>query len=173
MLASTDPPLQAPSPRTARWLGALVGFGVAGLFVAAGFQVLLGQPIAGASLFWQQGVPTLVAGTVGGWMLAPRAGRASTRRAWLGVILRLAILTVVLGSLGVGLALGFETAIRDQTETVLIVPIGIAYGLFLGALGIGFLGLFVLPLTLLAAVVWASVMGLLRPVAGRRSSGRA
>ena len=71
-----------------RRTGALVGLVVAALFFVAGFPILLDhQRLDAVALFLTQGIPTLASGTIGGWLFAPRSARATTRRAWLGVVL--------------------------------------------------------------------------------------
>jgi hypothetical protein len=160
-------PMQISDRPDLRAQGAIVGFLIAGTVVGAELLRLLGQPHA-VSVFLTDGVPALVAGLIGGWLLAPRAARASTRREWLGVVLRLGVVAVIVGAMGMGIAMGAESALNSRGgpgQAILSLIVG---GPLLGLLGVVLLGWMVLPLTTLAAGIWAFVMArVLRQAPGR------
>ena len=149
-----------------RGQGAIVGFLVAGAFVGAGLLRLLGQADA-VGVFLTDGIPTLVAGLIGGWLLAPRAARASTGREWLGAVLRLGVVAVIVGAMGMGVAMGVESALRsrDIGQFMLAIIVG---GLVSAPIGLLLFGWMILPVTTIAAGIWALLMArLLRQAPGR------
>jgi len=148
--------------------GAIVGLLVAGVFVASELVRMLSGD-EGVARFATEGIPSLVAGLVGGWLLAPRAARASTPREWLGVVLRLGCVAVIVGAIGVGIALGADSALRSRAGLGRFVLASIVGGPLLGLLGVVLLGWMVLPLTTLAAGIWAFVMARLLPRAPSRA----
>ena len=160
--------LQVSNVPNLRGQGAIVGFLVACAFVAAGLLSMLGEE-GGTTVFLTQGIPTLIAGLLGGWLLAPRAARAASRRDWLGVVLLLGVVAVVLGAIGVGIAMGVESTLRSGAgpgQLMLSIVVG---GLMLAPLGVLVFGWMILPLTTLAAGIWALVMARLL----RRAPARA
>jgi hypothetical protein len=140
-----------------RGQGAIVGFLVAGTFVGAGLLHLLGQEEA-VPVFMTEGIPTLVAGLIGGWLMAPRAARASTRREWLGVVLRLGVLAVIVGAIGMGMAMGAESWLRSRADIGQLILGIIVGGLMAAPIGVLLFGWMLLPVTTLAAGIWALVM---------------
>jgi hypothetical protein len=140
-----------------RGQGAIVGFLVAGTFVGAGLLRLVGQD-EGVPVFLTDGIPTLIAGLIGGWLLAPRAARASTGRAWLGVVLRLGVVAVIVGAMGVGVAMGVESALHSRTDIGQFILSAIVGGTMAAAIGILLFGWMILPVTTLAAGIWAFFM---------------
>ena len=160
--------LQLSNVPNLRGQGAIVGFLVACAFVAAGLLSLLGKD-DGAMAFVTWGIPTLLAGLIGGWLLAPRAARASTRREWLGVVLRLGVVAVIVGAIGVGIGMGIDSALRGDAELGQVILSTVVGALMLAPLGMLVMGWMILPLTTLAAGIWALVMARLL----RRAPARA
>ena len=161
--------MQIADQRNTRGQGAIVGLVVASVFVAAGLQILFGEREGSGRLFLMQGIPTLFAGLFGGWLLAPRAARSSTRQEWFGVVLRLGCVAVVVGAIGVGIALGVDSALRSEANVIQFIVTSIGGGLMLAAIGIVVMGWSILPITALAAAIWAFVMARLL----RRAPARA
>jgi len=141
-----------------RWRGAIVGMAVAGFYALSGFELMFGRHLDRVALFLMQGIPALVAGLVGGWLLAPRAAGAGTRREWIGVIVRLGLVAVVVGAVGVGMGLGVDSALRGGADGLHLVMSALAVGFLFGVAGIVFFGWTMLPVTLVAAAAWAFVM---------------
>ena len=67
----------------------------------------------------------------------------------------------------VGMGLGFESALRSGAHGLQLVLSGVAGGLLLGVAGIVFFGWAMLPITLLAALVWAFVIRRVTPPASK------
>ena len=88
--------------------------------------------------------------------------QARNRRQWLGVLARLAYLSMVIGAVGVGIAIGIDSAaraIQDTPDAGLGLALGsLGSGLLLAGIGILTVGWFVLPLTFGAALIWALLM---------------
>jgi hypothetical protein len=166
--------VRPPVPTWVRRLGAVSGLVIAVLVSAAAFvfdALSHGNPF-GPSV----APPTLAAGMIGGWLAAPGAWYARTRRDWIVVVIGLGVLAIAIG---------------DATEVANLVicqaqsgfagiagwpsPLDVAtgfsgllagsVGLFL--LGLVFVGWFAAPFTIGAATVWAVVMRLARPRLGR------
>lgn len=147
---STDHP-------NARWLGAAVGCGISTCIVVAAGLIDLssrGNP----TLPWLL-APTMLAGTLGGALLGPRAVRgdwvASAGSRFL-IRLRLAVAAVVIGACVVGLQLGLDSYLRSDGAASLLG--NLLGGLLIAPIGIVIYGPFVLPFTYVAALVWTWVM---------------
>jgi hypothetical protein len=149
--------MQVSDDSNLRGQGALVGFLVACTFVGAGLLSLRDHDEA-VPIFLTDGIPTLVAGLIGGWLLAPRAARASTRRERLGVVLRLGVIAVIVGAIGMGVAMGAESWLRSRTDIGQLVLGVIVGGLMAAPIGLILFGWMLLPVTTLASGIWALVM---------------
>jgi hypothetical protein len=101
---------------------------------------------------------TGLAGGVGGWIVGPAAGSATTKVGRAGVVLLLASVATMIGSLTIGLGSGFVHALQSGTEVFAVLPEAVLFGLLLGLIGMVWVGPFVLPFTVVAAVVWLMIM---------------
>jgi len=141
-------------PRT---LGAAIGCLVAlacAVGTGAGFMGM-GLPAEGVAL-----VSTVAAGA-GGWLLGPRAARASGIADWVGIALALAFMTMVFGAIGVAMLAGVSQ--RGTTSDGFgALLFGIAA---LSVLGMLFFGWIAVPILIVPAAVWSLAMSLL---VGRR-----
>jgi hypothetical protein len=140
-----------------RALGAAVGCVVAlacALVTGAGFMGM-GLPAEGVAL-----VSAAAAGT-GGWLLGPRAARATRVIDWVGITLALAFLTMVAGAIGVAMLAavsGPSTARGGPAELLLGV---VALSLF----GLLFFGWIAVPILIVPSTIWSVLMWL---AVGRR-----
>lgn len=153
-----QPPF-APPRRGARGTGCVVG-----LVVAVAAEMLMIDWSRPGKVIGHVGtlaLPTLVAGSLGGWIFGPVAWNARTDRAWLMPILGVAIGAVVIGAFVVGLELGIPAASQAAGPGE---AMQIAVGLLLVTvlIGVPTLGLIMLPFTLAASAIWALVMIVLR-----------
>jgi hypothetical protein len=141
---------------------------VAGLFVLVSFDA----SEAGGSVAGPFDVATLVAGALGGWIFGAPARRAQTDRDWLLVILGLAVTAVIIGAAASGMEVGLASA---QPGTPLHEVAGDVLGITIlfATVGVLVLGLFILPATLMASVVWTVLMVVLFRTAGSGSTPRA
>jgi hypothetical protein len=149
----------APLRQGARRTGCVVGLVVAGAFVM--LRVDWSRPGETFAQFLSLGLPTLVAGSLGGWIFGPVAWTARTDRGWLVPIVGLACTAVVIGAFAVGLELALPAAAHAAGP---IEALQIAVGLLLLTvlIGVPTLGLIMLPFTLAASAVWALAMIVLR-----------
>lgn len=151
----TRPQIDRYRPHPRRVAGACVGF-----LVAAGF-VLVSWPAdsSGPSFLV---IPTLLAGTIGGWVFG-RAVWTSQRDAdWVQAIVGLGFLALFIGALATGLSLGIASAAASATSLGQAIDLVWTTTLAFAALGLIFLSIFALPITLVSAVVWAVIMILVR-----------
>lgn len=124
--------------------------------VAAGLIDLIsgGNPIL-PTLF----APTLLAGTIGGAILGPRAvrgGWVATAGSRFRIRMRLALAAILLGAPLVGMQLGVDSYLRNQENASLLG--NLVGGILLAPIGIIVYGPFALPFTYAAALVWTRVM---------------
>jgi hypothetical protein len=150
-------PVRREPPMDPRALGAAIGCVVAlacALVTGAGFMGM-GLPAEGVAL-----VSTVAAGT-GGWVLGPRAARASRVLDWVGITLGLAFATMVFGAIGVAMLAG-----AAQHGTTSGGPGGLVFGVIaLSLLGMLFFGWVAVPILVVPAATWSVAMWLL---VGRR-----
>lgn len=147
-----------PTPtRSIRAIGLVLGLGIASVFsLIPGISPLGSPPVLG----WI--VPTLLAGSLSGLVLAPVGWRALGLRSWAGVVVAQGLLAVVVGALGVGMlgsipgAVGVGPVGDVQLVQAALVGIGLA------GIGIILFGWAVLPFTFAAAVLWAVLMAAVR-----------
>ena len=100
------------------------------------------------------GLPTIVAGWLGGWKLGPRAVEAATGRAKATVILRLGVLAVMIATPLVSTGFSIAMALGRGPESVPnIFEIIASAGLFT-AFGFFLVGPFALIGTSIAAWIW-------------------
>ena len=175
--AARVPRVREPIPRRWRVVGAgsgLAAAAVVDLVVAAGLLVLAVGPFAPSAADANLPASLVVAaiaagcGTVGGWIAAPLAWRAESRREWAGAIVRLATLAVILGAVCIGVGGTALSQVGVVEPLMKAVAITIAGGLALAVIGIAIYGIFVLPFTLMAATIWAGLVWAFRR-AERRS----
>jgi hypothetical protein len=156
-------PKLVPGAHRFRTAGATVGLVVAliaiVLAVKGPFPTGFGWVGTGAS--WLAG--TILAGALGGWLLGPETWRARTLLDWGRLVTRLGLAAVGIGGVTVGLAMGLEVAATTHIPLLLQLSVGLAYGLLFAVIGIPTFGMYVLPITLAAGLVWAIVIRLLRP----------
>jgi hypothetical protein len=154
----------APLRHGARRTGCVVG-----LVVAVAVEMLTidwsrpGEAFAQAHTL---GLPTLVAGSLGGWIFGPVAWSARTDRAWLVPIVGLAFTAVVIGAFVVGLELALPAA-SQAVGPGEAVQVAVGLLLLTVLIGVPTLGLIMLPFTLAASACWALVMIVLRSRAAR------
>jgi hypothetical protein len=136
-----------------RRLGAAVGFGVGiGLSLAVGlFDSVSGEEPALPTLE----LPMLLAGTLGGWIIGPRAMRARTRRDWVGAVWRLACLAVLIGDVVVAYQISFH---RPPGTPIVALSEQVGATFVLAALGLVFFGWLAIVCTSIAAGIWAGCM---------------
>ena len=146
-------------PGWVRVLGAASGLLVAMVFVLGAWFVdatSRGNPIGPTVV-----PPIVAAGVVGGWIVAPDAWAARTRRQWVRAIVVLAVLAVLIGD---------ATTVVDYVAGASAGPAtGAAYPLAAMAgmaelfiLGLVFVGWWALAITALAAWVWSGVFATAR-----------
>jgi hypothetical protein len=140
-----------------RALGAALGCVVAlacALVTGAEFMGM-GLPTEGVAL-----VSTAAAGTAG-WLLGPRACRSSRIGDWIAVTLGMAIVTMVLGAVGVGLLAGVSgrDTLSGGAGELLIGVVA------LSLLGMLFFGWIAVPILVVPAALWSVSMWV---AAGRR-----
>jgi hypothetical protein len=144
-----------------RWLGAALGFAIAGVFVigAAVLDALLELRIAGTLL-----IPSMLAGTLGGTLVGSRAaGTDWTPASWtrFTMRLRLACLAVVIGAFAVAAQWALDGYFSsDPNGGLAQLLVGIPALTALGILG---LGPVFLPFAFVAAFAWTEVMRRLAP----------
>lgn len=163
VVAWRHPPVCPPTPVRFRAVAAAMGLCV-GLGVdAAGLGVvragILG-PGALALVSSVLGTPSLgavvaVTGGAGGWIVAPQAWRAEDRIDWGAVIIELALLAVVIGAVLIGQEGGMLMESNLLPPPVEQLAYHAAAGGFLALMGIALYGIFVLPFTMAASVLWA------------------
>ena len=141
------------TPDQARVVGGVVGLVVALTLV-----------LSAIALAWDQahdwGIPTVVTGAIGGFLFGPRGARAATRGplVTVRVAVELALAAVVIGSLVVAVGLFAVNGLAEgDLGTVLMAMF---YGPIIAVVGIVYIGIFVLPFTLLAGAIWAAAMRL-------------
>ena len=131
-------------------LGAAVGCVVAlacALVTGAGFMGM-GLPAEGVALV------SIGAAAVAGWMLGPRAVRATRPVDWVWITFGMAFITMVVGAIGVALLAGLSS--RSSTGTG---PAEVAFGIVaLSILGMLFFGWVAVPILLVPAAVWSVAM---------------
>jgi hypothetical protein len=105
--------------RDARRIGAKHGFRVAlGFVVVGGLVLAQGDSATAARTFGELAIPTLIAGTLGGRQLGPRAMRARTRRNWLAVIVSLSVVAMIIGGACTGAALAVQSIADNPVPPV-------------------------------------------------------
>jgi len=167
----------APRPRTSRVvrvLGALVGAG-ASWVLAFALQALAYPATADGSVFEVSpflglgaaiallGAALPVPAAVAGALWAPIAWRARDLGEWLGVAAGLALITVLTGAVAAA-SLTIPAAL-SAPDPLAALAMALVAGLFVIAIGIPFVGPFVLPFTAIGAVLWCLGMWLIRDVA--------
>ncbi|HUQ44351.1 MAG TPA: hypothetical protein VM451_08115 [Candidatus Limnocylindria bacterium] len=137
---------------TGRQLGASTGLRVGLLFAVIETISQIGaEPVAA---FLIVGLPTILAGGLGGRKLGPRALEAVTGRAQAAVILRLGVLAVMIGAPLVSTAFSIVMAFGRAPDTLPnIFEIIAAAGMFT-AFGFFLVGPFALIGTSIAAWIW-------------------
>ena len=151
----TPPRLAEDQPRRGRSAGAAAGFLVAALYaLAAG-------PGAPADLNFLA-VPTLLAGTIGGWLFGPTAWTAHRDADWLRSIAGLGVVALLIGALATGVSIGILAAVAGGLSIGEAVELIWAMTLLAATIGLIFPGLFMLPITVASAAVWAMIMVLYR-----------
>jgi hypothetical protein len=151
----TPPPIERYRPHPGRVAGAAVGF-----LVAAG--VLLVTWPADSSGQSSLAVPTLLAGTIGSWAFGRSVWTSQRDAEWVQAIVGLGFLTLFVGALATGLSLGLASAAESATSLGQAIELVWSMTFVFAALGLIFLGIFALPITLISAVVWGVVMILVR-----------
>lgn len=148
-----DPPssVNLTQPVAHALLGAVVGSFVAAFIVSGALQPLC-----------------VISGAVSGAAFGPLAPRARTGTAWFGIAFGLALTAIFVGAFVVGLAFVKASDVATSPTVglipwVLINVSGFAVGAFL------IFGIFVLPLTLVAAMLWMIVILIVQELVGRRA----
>lgn len=131
-----------------------------GFLVAAGF-LLVTWP-ADSSGQSSLVVPTLLAGTFGGWVFGRSVGTSQRDAEWVQAIVGLGFVALFVGALATGLSLGIASAAESATSLGQAIELVWSMTLVFAVLGLIFLGIFALPVTLVSAVVWGIVMILVR-----------
>ena len=150
-------PVRRESLIPPRELGAAVGCLVA-LAVAVGMMVLLPaepRPSAGDPGQTGLGLAMLVAGTLGGALLGPKAVRASGVAMWIGVTVLLAVTVMVIGDVLVVAGIAFIPTPYEPHPLVLERLAGAA---LMGVLGLFVIGPFATVGLLVPATVWSLLM---------------
>jgi hypothetical protein len=152
-----------PLPIDAEALGGAAGFvvAVASIVAISGTHVAEAQPwvdpgggVAGA-------IPSLVAGTAGGWLLGPAATRAATKRELVGIAFRLALVVLVFGAVATVLV-AMPWSVGDGESAAGAILVRLVQAVYLSALGIAFLGWLTYPLLLVPAFAWVALMRIAR-----------
>ena len=135
---------------------------IAGLAIAVGYLAFDVLETGDAGPLGTFGLPTVIAGSLGGWIFGPAARTSQTDRGWAGVIVGLAVTSVVIAAVVVGIQLGLamETAPRGFETTFHAVLSMVSLTVLFG---VPTFGLFMLPLTIAASAIWALVMVFVRP----------
>lgn len=81
---------------------------------------------------------------------------------WVQAIVGLGFLALFIGALATGLSLGIASAAASATSLGQAIDLVWTTTLAFAALGLIFLSIFALPITLVSAVVWAVIMILVR-----------
>ena len=139
----------------ARAVGALAGLAVALLFIATAILALVALKLQVDWLLETLVVPTVATGVACGWIFGPRAKRATAPFERGVTSLRMAVLATALGDYFVGVWVG--TASADSGPTSIVQ--GVLSAFVLWPFGIVLFGLFALPITFAAGLVWSWVMG--------------
>lgn len=154
--------------RSLRILGLIAGLAVAALFVAVAIVVQavggpIGSPVA---------LPTLAAGALGGWLVAPAAVIAHDRRGWIALVVGFGLLADAIGAVVTAFGLAVASAASPLTTTgapdlgqaLVGVIFGTVEATLLGLIVFGWLAL---PFTVGAAAIWATTMrGLAKQLGG-------
>jgi len=129
---------------------------------AVGCLVALACAIVTGASFMGMGLPSegvalvsVVAAATGGWLLGPRAARASRVIDWVGITLALAFLTMVFGAIGVALLAGVSDRNTGGGPTDLLIGV-----VALSLLGMLFFGWVAVPILLAPAAIWTVLMWL-------------
>jgi hypothetical protein len=148
-------------------VGAIAGAAVGLLFVLApwawGFlHGTIDIPATAVGPVLAEPMAIVLAGAVGGAIMGPSAWRARTFADWARAVCALAAVAIPIGAVVVGEAMAIGAAALDESwsTSTLLAPL---IGLFLAAFGTLILGLFVLPFTVGAALIWAIVTRLVVP----------
>jgi hypothetical protein len=140
-----------------RALGAAVGCVIAlACALVTGSEFMgMGLPVDGVAL-----VSTIAPGS-GGWLLGPRAARATRVSHWVGVSVGLAFVTMVMGAVGVALLAGVSggNTLSGGAGEFLIGVVA------LSLMGMLFFGWIAVPILLVPAAAWSVLM---RVKLGRR-----
>lgn len=155
-------PVASSTGRWARATGSIVGLAIAAAHVLLTLD--WSRPPALDAL-GEMELATIAAGTIGGWIFGRSAWGARTDRDWLSLILGFAVSAVVIGAATVGLIGGLSAWSSAGPGQGLGATIGLVALALL--FGVPTIGLFILPITLAAAGIWALVMVVLRPLDGR------
>jgi hypothetical protein len=158
-------------------LGLLIGlaFAALGAFVLFPQSAVVGQVTTGAGGVvstqertivepdWSLAPVILLAGSVGGFLLAPMAWRARSRGEWLATILALGLAAVAIGDLIVVLTIMASQPIDTIRAGDVVAPLWIAGGVVeLFLFGLVIAGWIAAPFALAAAAIWAFGMSRLR-----------
>jgi hypothetical protein len=158
--------LPARHPRSSHRDGFVAGLIVSGAFVGLGTALIGAVTGTGAdSILLVLGIPTLLAGTITGWLFGTLGGRLTTWPDRAAVSIGMALLATAIGDLGVGF---FGLLGNSPGQS----PIEHIANAFLGALvlwpvGLLLFGLVAVPVTFAAAMLWCWVIAQL--VALRRA----
>lgn len=154
------------TPPGVRAIGLAAGLAIATIVAVVGLPYGLFLSVGFDPSF---GFVGLVAGSLGGWVMAPAAYRARTRTGWAGVIVVLGLLAVVIGAFTVGevISIGISLSALASGSVAGVIG-GLFVGPFLAFIGVLYVGLFVLPFTLAASAAWGLVMWLARRLAWPR-----
>jgi len=139
--------------------GGIVGLAVGLLFVPLAlngpFSSTIVAPFASASA-------VLAAASIGGWIMGRAASSERPLRGWLGVIGGLAVTVEVIGAMLNGVLIAASRASSSATGPLASAVLAIGVGVWYGFVGVLLAGIFVLPISLAGAVIWAAAMALLR-----------
>jgi hypothetical protein len=146
----------------ARWRGSLAGLAVAAVW----FAPSLAREATAAAVVGV-GVPAVIAGVGGGWIVAPRAARAQGGRAAVAAILLMALTTLLVAVAAVTVVLVLSVLIEALTSgpaNAQTTPIVVG-SLVVGAPGIAAVGLlivgpFVYLFLLMPAALWFLIVRL-------------
>jgi hypothetical protein len=149
-----------PSCQHDRGNGRVAGL-IAGLAVAGGYELLVALD-AGDLGSPGYGIAAVIAGSLGGWIFGPGARSSQSDHALAIRIVGLAVTTVVIGAIVVGVQMGLaiepaSDGFRTTFDAVLaMVILALVFG-------VPTLGLLILPVTLAASAIWALLMVFSRP----------
>jgi len=135
---------------TGRIVGAIVGLLVPALYV----RLSPDHASLGPNVFE---LPSLLAGAIGGWLFGRSAWSRHEETDWVQVVFGLGLAALFIGAVTIGLQVGaYFAGLQSTPGDALAAFCSVAAGIVI--LGMTVPGLFVLPITIALAGVWALAM---------------